>query len=536
MKLSHLLLASGFVLLWLSACRGKNPERAGNSAARSQSKAAVGEQSGTGAGVRTKFSASEMQAMTLGDLQLLAEERQSQDQAETRELALLEVINPALCALLTARTNTCLVQRKLGGAEKNTYLQCDGTYGPLAKGEEELSITLPPGVAGAFVLLIDDTYVSNEFSSGTTPLTFTELAAEGAPSAGPIPTAPSRVIPSLAQIGKIALRSSPHGPREKLKKLPNLPGFSLKLSIAGQALPHATLLPSNDGQLRARQLEYLLDLKPFIAANRSPPCTLSPSALQAEKDQATKMVEATLGKGSSGQDPSLRETLRGVSESPETRQKLIATVNSLQAQIEKRFARLATARNRQYKIAQELTSGSELGCHANAPITSFAVEVDGKIAGRSLVGEFEQPLSGPPGGGKASEIKFDFGGFSFVVDLEKENLFGGRYTPARELASGKTIASIDRIMVAKLGVGYDNERSCRTKYIFISEECIYTSYETQLLAIDALRFYVNGRLFYQAENLGIQLSRKRMEVVFTDLLSNQSWVQLMQATDCTDVR
>ena len=462
--------------------------------------------------------------MSLSDLILMRDERLAQNSSEVQELAVLTQLNAQLCTSLEKIHRTCPLAKPLVKAATTKVMQCDGSYKEVTSPALQMQVAIPLSKTGDFVLIADDAYISDQFGSGVKSIGFKEIPpAPGSPLA-----ANKKSVETIKDLSKLVLRRAPGLPVEQLTPLPSIDGFTITISIDGVSLLSGPLLPTSDGDLRTKQSEYMVDLHDVVTIGRSEQCGMLTQSMQTLKDTISTTVQRS-------SPDTVYMTSHGsavISDTTADRAAIIAHVSEIQSLIVKRFPALEAQRNLNGKLSLELSSNGVLGCHLSMPISSMAIEIDGKVNDRVALGTYDTPFSPAPGSGKASALGFDFGGISFVVDTERQNILGGHYDVPLDPSTVVAVGSIDRAVINKQGSAFDNERFCTREFFILSEKCRYNAFETSTFSLAAVRFFVNGKLFYERNALGVVLDRSRLKLTLPNLYSNPNWIHMMQETDC----
>jgi hypothetical protein len=464
------------------------------------------------------YSIGDLQGMNLGELSLLAQQLRALNTAQSAQAAQLAQTNPTLCKLLEQRQSACSVLQPLVAKETDLVLQCSGSYQNRGSSTAPLKVNLRTSATGSFVLIANEAFVSSPFASGSSSISFSPLPGTEA------------VVPRVMDISKLALRSSPGLQENELSPLPAISGLSFTLSSGELVLAQEPLMQSDDGALRTAQSEYLVDLTPLAKLASSSLCTFSPQDIQ-RASSGTSVSAAVAAQNAAATQAATK--LEVGADHTERQDLLIAEILQLQQQIAARTPELRAAQGLNSKLSKHLTEDSARGCYANQPITSFAIELEGKIAGAEGVGTFAQPQQYTAVSGSPTAMSFNFGSFNFTVDLAQTNVFGARYELPSDISKLATIGSIDRVVLNKLGVDFRNIRSCEKKYLILYEECNYTTSEESSFVITGLRVYANGQKIYASEGINVLLNRNQLEISFNDLFANPFWLKVMQATTCT---
>lgn len=463
----------------------------------------------------------DLETMPLGELMLLKQERAQQDQSEQGELELLDAINGRLCEKLEDKRKNCPAIKRLIHDPYANPLKCSANEDT---GKTLIEVTIPAGKPGSFVLIANDLYTSSAFSSGTTTITFTDKGGD-------------LMAPQFIKIHKLVLRTEGETPAP----LPPSEGFFVKITVDGDDLLDELVRPSEDAELARQGTEYSISVKDIINLRKSSVCMINHQQIEELKLNIRNTI--TQDQALQMKDQFLRDSIKidEVGDPDVKRKEVIAELTALRSKISARFNVLEGERNRQFKLANELKTDIHMGCHFRKPINSFEIELEGSINDRVYLGKQDQKKPDRIFDGGTHEILFDFGAVKFSLDFSKTNIFGVRHVYEKDVSDESLVGSLDRIMIRKKGVTYDNVMTpCRTsggifgslEKVFWDESC-YDVYEQGIFTISALTIYVNQKKAFSKGDLGVKLSRENYKFS-EDLQSNEQWVKLMLDEDCTE--
>lgn len=469
----------------------------------------------------TAVNVDDLETMPLGELMLLKQERSQQDQSEQGELELLDAINGRLCEKLEDKRKNCPAIKRLIYDPYANPLKCSKEADA---GKTLIEVTIPAGKPGSFVLIANDLYTSSAFSSGTTTITFTDKGGD-------------LLAPQFIKIHKLVLRTEGETPAP----LPPTEGFFVKITVDGNDLLDELVRPSEDAELARQGTEYSISVKDIISLRKSSVCMVNHQQIEQLKLNIRNTI--TQDQALEMKDQFLRDSIKidEVGDPDVKRKEVISELTALRSKIAARFNVLEGERNRQFKLANELKTDIHMGCHFRKPINSFEIELEGSINDRVFLGKQDQKKPDRIFDGGSHEILFDFGAVKFSVDFSKTNIFGVRHVYEKDVSDESLVGSLDRIMVRKKGVTYDNVLTpCRTsggifgslEKVFWDESC-YDVYEQGVFTISAITIYVNQKKAFTKGDLGVKLSRENYKFS-EDLQSNEQWVKLMLDEDCTE--
>lgn len=456
---------------------------------------------------------------------LLEQERKNQDLAEEDELVLLDAINTELCRKLDEKRKNCPAIKRLIFDPTERSLQCDGETAE-ASTAPKIVVTIPDNKIGTFVLMANDIYKSSSFGPGTNEITFSSE------SGGEFQA------PQFIKVYKLALRS--YDAAGKLKELPSIEAFNVKITIDGNELLNDYATLSEDTLLKEQNKEFRVPVNDIIELRRSSTCLVDQNQIDTLRSQIGQAITANQVHARKEDYRKTKESLDyNVSNPAAKRSTLIESVYGYQASIERRFPILEAERNRQFKLISEIKTDVQIGCQYIQPIHSFELEIEGNMNMNVALGTEDGQRPPDLQDGPASELLLDFGGVKFSVDFSTQNIFGIRYPLEKDVSDEAIIGELDRIYLRKKGATFNNVAvSCNNTggilgqlgKVFYDETC-YEVYEDGVFSIDAISIYVNGKKAFSRSDLGISLDHKSRKWT-GDLQSNEKWIQLMLDDTC----
>ena len=465
----------------------------------------------------------ELKKMPLGEVMLLKKEREQQDKREEAELKLLDAMNTRLCQKLRDKRENCpAMQRIIYDPHASEGLRCSSSESQ-AGDKAKIEVSIPASIFGPFILIVNDVYRSTPFGAGTTEIKFSSAGAD-------------ILAPQLMKVFSIKIRSA----NEEIPQLAIYENFPLKILIGGEVLVDELILTSDHESHHAGKGEYSINIRDITAMRMSSQCRVDYAQIEELKQKIKNSI--TQGQAVKEKEEYIREMVgpSGITDHAKARNDLITEIIKLREKIAARFNLLENERNRQFKLTNELKTDMHIGCQIHQPIRSFEMELEGSINDRVYLGKQEHKKPDRLYDGNTHEILFNFGGIKFTVDFSKKNIFGVKYRYEQDISDQELIGSLDRILIRKKGVSYDNVLvPCEkdeglinsfTK-IFHSKSC-YDVYEEGSISISSMILYVNGKKAYSNNGLSLLLNREHFKFS-ADLRSDEQWLRLMLDDNCS---
>lgn len=473
----------------------------------------------------------ELASLSLEELKDEYQQRKTQNDNEIQDLAIISTQNEALCKRLKELRESCDVANRIipqGYKDLKCAFAEEGDTGN--ETSDSITVTLPTGLSGNFVLIANNGYKSDPFGAGgPTPIKF---YADG--------VAREDLAPQVQQLTKLEIMRADEktsdiiADREKMKdqKLPEKDKFQVILQYRDTKLTEGRPIDYPDEKMK--DFRYILGLSLIEKERNSGRCRVTLEELNSIKEQIRTNVEAqkaderkkTLARSSKNSSPQ------------ETKESWIAKIEPIRKQIEDRMVVLEDEKNRLARLGNELKPEILLGCHANEPIKDLQIIVNGsqlprKLIASALKDELDSPLSGNP-----AELSIELGSaVNITRDLSKENILDAS-EGTREILEEVVISNIQYLRITKKGVDFDNERGQTSGILGFGGKIYFDVYENWALSLTSIEIRVNGFLIYKNPNLNILLAStrydKKARLIWTeeDFRANEHWITLMQRTDC----
>ena len=469
-------------------------------------------------GIPDTASAAELAKLSLGNIKLLLAERTNQDKAEDEQYDLLVAMNKALCERLNEVRSSCPASARLASSGLTRTLNCDGTLAKNAAASGQISVTLPSGLKGKYMLLANDTFQSTTFSGGTSDIRFRSVAGG------------DDLAPKFLSVYKLVIRSA------EGRALPDRESVSVQMRVNGHELLFSKSFKSEDPKFAAERSEYKLDVSQIISLRESSRCKTTKASINNLKSRIRQAVEDEQARQRSVEYQQAKEPLSGSVNPTESGEKaqLINEIFEARANIQTRLPVLEREQDRLYKLTNELTDDNSYGCHYREKINSVQLVVDGSENPLVHMGTFSNSVPEPVGGSPTA-LEFRLGGLSFSVDPATKILGGSHFEVDADFSKLQlAMGAIEYLSVKKLGISYNQERRCKQNFI-IMEKCNWQVSEEHVYYINGIQLIVNGLLVYKRDGLDWKFDRKRQIWEDSSLRSNSNWISVMLRNDCEKV-
>jgi hypothetical protein len=205
--------------------------------------------------------------MTDQELQVFIAQMQSRDQAEARELQLLQAMNVDLCDRLQRLRTECVSSIRLipDGSEK--ILGCTGQFADNGTVANKIHVNV--SAPGNYVLQADKTFASRAFTSGGSDIVFESIGDKTAKS------------PRFLDLSSLRIASATG------ELMPPKASVGFELSVNETVIFKNTDLVEADDKSNKY---YKVNPEVILAIQKSPACKVTVDEIQAIRDKVTASI------------------------------------------------------------------------------------------------------------------------------------------------------------------------------------------------------------------------------------------------------
>lgn len=146
-----------------------------------------------------------------------------------------------------------------------------------------------------------------------------------------------------------------------------------------------------------------------------------------------------------------------------------------------------------------------------ATLKEIKIELLGNIVKSKSLGDLDEKKLAPSSDGTCEEIEFDFGGVQVTMDTNEVNPFYESYSKIEFY--DETFEDIAQLKIRKKAQCFENEKSCKKKWILFGEECIYKVSELSIFEFSGYKVFINDDFVYEKNNVDFTLDSEQMDFV-----------------------
>lgn len=472
--------------------------------------------------------------MTLAQVQGYYKARLEQLKNDKQDYSINDQIGNALCLRFQDLQKNCTSANTLTPIVSSTLNCGDGVaFTDFKTSPFSVLLTNSNGQAlssidGKFILVANGNYKSDPFTVGPTSIKFTYQGASK-----------SEMPIKLQQIYKLEIRRADEKAEDILngtaKKMPPIESFFVQLSYKSVKLTDGALMDYEDPNFK--NYRYRINLSLIFADAKSANCTVTPGEIDSIKTQIRNSIidqDAQMSK---------KSIFEQSTTALPTKDKMIAQILDAQDKISALMPMLEDSRNRLLKLTNELRTDVTIGCHADEPILSMTIDIQGKRNDPKLLSDkyVSCPKVKPTGPGSVFSIQMG-SSVSVSIDQTKYAIGGSPWQGA--VADQVLVGDMEYLQIKKLGITIEDKGPvCKSGFLGASSSCAEVCMEDDIFSITSIKIAVDtpsqkAFTVYENKNLNLTFASTLYStdsiVTWTaeNFRSNQNWLNFMYDTNC----